>query len=92
MELTRWGKEWYALEIATEPPVDAWEASFDDGETWHGSTEVGTDGWSNWLVAGTEADPAEAVAILPRGRTKPKIRGVDNPEIIVREPPYINVK
>jgi hypothetical protein len=71
--------------------VTAWEASFDNGTTWAASTTVGTDGFSRWLVAGPNADPTGAT-VLPLGRTVPLVRATQNPEVIVRDAPRIEVR
>ena len=76
--------EWYPLEITTDPAVSAWEASFDNGATWVASTTVGTDGYSRWLVAGPDATSPGTAIVLPLGRTSPRIRATDSPEVIVR--------
>lgn len=87
MNLRKDGREWYALEIETSPPVAAWEASFDNGATWLASTTVGTDGWSRWLVAGPNVDPTGATVLS--ANCKPVVRAIDNPEIIPRLGPGI---
>lgn len=91
MNLKPSAKEWYALEIVTEPAVPTWEASFDRGETYVASTTVGSDGYFRWLVAGPDADPAGAV-VLPLGSTSPTIRATDSPEVVVRDAPRIYVR
>jgi hypothetical protein len=91
MHLRPDAREWYALEITTTPAVTAWEASFDNGTTWAASTAVGTDGFSRWLVAGPNADPTGA-KVLPLGRTVPLVRATQNPEVIVRDAPRIDVR
>lgn len=90
MRLRPNAREWYALELATEPAVTGWEASFDAGVTWVASTAVGTDGYFRWLVAGPDADPGTAI-VLPVGTTQPLVRAVENPEIVVRGAPQIDV-
>lgn len=96
--LNRRGREHYDQQIITEPPVAAWEASFDDGATWHlGQALVGDPepGWHRWLVAGDLADPGASVAQLtPTGRTdlQPLARAIANPEIVVRDLEPIRVK
>lgn len=47
------------------------------------------DQW-RWLIAGPEADPAGADAVVGRS-VRPEIRAIDNPEIVVREAPMIVV-
>jgi hypothetical protein len=79
MQLARYARKFYKLEITTEPAVTAWEASFDRGVTWQPQTTVDT--YPAWLVAGPDADPGPAVAVLEESVT-PWIRAVDNPEIL----------
>ncbi len=89
MRLEPAGREFYKLDITTEPAVTAWEASFDGGTTWQPSTDVG--GLSAWLIAGPGAEVGTAVHVAPLGRTVPTLRAVDNPEIIIRDGPPIDV-
>lgn len=79
MQLARYARKYYKLQIDTEPAVTAWEASFDHGETWQPQTTVDT--YPAWLVAGPDADPGTAVAVLQESVT-PWLRAVDNPEIL----------
>ena len=90
MNLDRAGREYYALEIVTDPPVASWEATFDAGLTWDAGTT--TTGVTRWLVAGPDATLGSAVAMLALGATKPKIRATSNPEVIVRDAPTIYVE
>jgi len=84
MRLDPHGREHYQLTIITDPQVDAWETSFDDGTTWiPGTPAPGVDNTWQWLIAGHLADPGDAVAVIRRSLT-PIIRAVDNPEIIAR--------
>ena len=91
MKLNPRAREWYALEITTSPAVTSWDASFDGGTTWQSSTAVGTDGYFRWLVAGPQADPTGAT-VLKAGRTLPEVRATENPEIVVRDAPPIDVR
>lgn len=88
MELNRLEAKLYSTDIVTEPMLEAWEASFDDGVTW--SPGEAADGGFRWLVAGADAEPedqADAVAVIDR-YTVPLLRDIDNPEtVIVRGPP-----
>lgn len=94
MELSRHGREYYAIRVTTDPAISAasWEASFDQGETWHAATVQSdvTGDWSAWLIAGNEADPGDAVAVLASSRT-PMIRAVDSPEILTRTAPGVRI-
>jgi hypothetical protein len=73
-------REYYALEIVTDPPVPSWDASFDDGVTWVAGTT--TDGVTRWLVAGPDANPTGATVLAKS--VKPLVRATSNPEIVVR--------
>lgn len=88
MRLHHDAREYYRLEIITDPVVAAWEASFDDGDSWHASTSI--DGLPAWLVAGPDAEQGTAVAVIT-SRALPLIRATDNPEIIVRRAPSVIV-
>jgi hypothetical protein len=98
MQLSRFGREYYELQIATTSntgspiPADGWEASFDRGVTWIAATVVTHDAadWSAWLVAGVDAEEGSAVAVLSAS-VSPLVRAVDNPEIVVRSAPRISV-
>ena len=98
MELNRVGKEYYTLELAaTEidgtPVVNpTYAASFDEGATWENGTKDSATGWWQWLVAGPLADPAGAVAVIAGPWCNPIVRLVDNPEVVARDMPVINVK
>lgn len=92
MNMDRHGREFYGLGITTEPAVSAWEASFDGEATWVAGTT--TDGVTRWLVAGPDYDDtvgAPATATVLTGSVLPKIRAVDNPEVIIRRAPRITV-
>lgn len=89
MNLNRRAREFYALEITTVPPVAGpWEASFDRGATWEVATDV--DGVPSWLVAGPDAAPGEAVHVVTTAVT-PLVRAVENPEVVVRNAPRIQL-
>lgn len=85
MKLDPQGREFYTLTITTSPTaVGGWEASFDNGATWHAGEEHDTldDTWQ-WLVAGAGVAQGSAVAVIS-GHVQPKVRLTDNPEIVVR--------
>lgn len=96
--LSRHAREPYDQQILTEPAVTGWEASFDDGATWHLGEVLVDDpepGWVRWLIAGDLADPGASVAQLtPTGREdlQPLARAVTNPAIIVRDLEPIRVE
>jgi hypothetical protein len=90
MNLRRNAREFYTLEITTEPEVTSWDASFDNGSTWDAGTPATLDGADvhRWLVAGDDADAGTAVAVLTTS-VRPLIRATDTPEVIVRAAPRI---
>lgn len=90
MRLDRHGREYYKPGVTTDPAVDPtdWEASFDGGETWVAAIDDG--GQAAWLVAGPDAAAGTAVAVITRSVT-PKVRLLDNPEIVVRDAPGISL-
>lgn len=92
MKIHRHGREHYDVQPVTDPPLSAWEASFDRGTSWVAGTALtGADaGWFRWLVAGPSADPGTAV-VLPVGTHAPLARAVDTTEIVVRTLPNITV-
>ena len=90
MNLSRYAREFYTLGIVTQPPITTWEASFDAGRTWHPGEQVGQD--TRWLLRGSAipddpARPAVEVALTVR----PLVRGVDDPEVVVRDAPHVIV-
>jgi hypothetical protein len=93
MNLSRHAREYYQLEIVTEPDVPGgWEASFDQGETWVNGSAATVGGGVpviRWLLAGPEADLTNAVPIV--GDITPLVRAVDVPELLVRKAPPILV-
>lgn len=104
MRLDAQAREFYVLAISLDPPVavTAWEASFDGGATWapavatSGRTDTGeTVTGSGWLLTGPDCGkplpdgvPATTVAPPTEG-LQPKIRLVDDPEVVVRRVPKI---
>ena len=90
MNLNRHAREFYTLGIVTQPPITTWEASFDAGRTWHPGEQVGQD--TRWLLRGSAipddpARPAVEVALTVRSL----VRGVDDPEVVVRDAPHVIV-
>lgn len=92
--LSRHGREHYDQLITTDPPLLAWECSFDGGQTWQAGAALAPaePGWYRWLVAGDLADPGAAVAILTPGSHQPLARAAGNPEVVVRDLEEIRVK
>lgn len=91
MKLNTQGREYFGLDLTTSPatqPTD-WEASFDEGATWHTAIDLFRDGvhWSAWLVQGVNAPtpyPVPAPSTLTHSVT-PRVRLINNPEVIVRD-------
>ncbi|MCW2756341.1 MAG: hypothetical protein JWO46_87 [Nocardioidaceae bacterium] len=98
MDLSRYGREFYTVEIATDPQVTDWEASFDGGTTWADGEEVEAEEntW-RWLVHGAAFVPAEGdvnesqLAAALVDVVRPHVRAVDNPEVVVRLSPTITI-
>ncbi len=90
--LSRHGREHFDQKIATDPPLLAWEASFDGGTTWVAGEALAPaePDWYRWLVAGDLADPGAADAVLQVGEHQPLARAIANPEIVVR--PLENIR
>jgi hypothetical protein len=87
-ELSRLGKEFYAVEIVTDPQLNSWEASFDYGLSWHPMIDDTEQGVQRVLVAGPEAvNPMTAVVL--QSNVAPLIRSISDPEVIVRTAPTI---
>jgi hypothetical protein len=84
--MSRHGREHYDQLIETDPPVTAWEISFDQGTTWHAGTSLAPaePGWYRWLIAGDRAEQGAAVVSLAVGDHQPIARATTNPEIVVR--------
>lgn len=91
MDLRSDSREFYRLEIATTPAVDAWELSVDGGTTWlAGEVDPDDADITRWLLAGANVAQGTAVAVITASLA-PRIRAVDNPEIIIRNAPMIRV-
>lgn len=94
MRLRRQGREQYDLTITTDPPVTAWEASFDGGETYKTAEVVAAPSALalrvRWLIAGPDAAVGSAVAQLS-GSVRPLVRATADPEIVVRDAPRIDL-
>ena len=91
MRLQRQGREFYQLQISTDPPVEAWEASFDGGDTWVSGEAAVVEAVAvhRWLVAGPDAGPGGGTVIA--SSVTPMIRAIEAPETIVRTAPGITV-
>ena len=90
MNLSRYAREFYTLGIITDPQIVAWEASFDGGRTWHPGEQVGAD--TRWLLRGTAIpdDPARPAVPVVKS-VRPLVRGIDDPEVVVRDAPHVIV-
>jgi len=92
--LSRLGREYYKVEIVTVPQLANWEISFDRGDTWTPmSYDTGTNVVSV-LVSGPDFVPPGGDIIVSSSITAsvmPYIRAVDNPEVIVRTLPKIDL-
>jgi hypothetical protein len=93
MQLNVNAREFYQLTIVTDPPVDGWEASFDDGVTWvAGEPVIRIANTWRWLVSGPEfvGDATPSTTLASVGA--PLIRAVDAPEVVVHRAPSIYLK
>lgn len=96
MKLNAAERDYYVLQITTEPALDGtWEASFDGGANWADGTET-DDGWA-WLVAGPDfeasavgMDDADTIATIVTA-TRPLVRLKDNPVVDIERAPTIRV-
>lgn len=92
MKLHRTERDYYVLSITVTPDLTGtWEASFDDGATYHEGTL--TDGRWSWLIAGPDFDAASVgmddpptVATIHR-KTDVLVRLKDNPVVDVEKAP-----
>ena len=90
MNLNRHAREFYTLGIVTQPPITTWEASFDAGRTWHPGEQVGQD--TRWLLRGSAIpDDPDRPAVEVTLTVRPLVRGVDDPEVVVRDAPHVIV-
>lgn len=92
--LPRLGREYYRVEITTEPPINNWEISFDQGLTWVAMEYDNVTNFCSRLVSGPgfvppNGDTTESSIIATS--VTPYIRAVDNPEVIVRATPRIDL-
>lgn len=97
MHLEPKARKYYQLSIVTEPATTAtWEASFDDGVTWHEGEESTPDVW-RWLIAGPEFDPedeveAEYIALEVADYVPVLLKLSVNPEVVIIDGPTIYFK
>lgn len=85
------GRE-YIYATLTDAPEDGDIEVTTDGTTWHPAERIGDD--IRFLAQGPDADPITGVNVLtlPTGRTILHARLVDNPEILIRDAGYIDVR
>lgn len=93
MNLNRHARDHMVLAIATDPPVTGpWEATFDDGATWHdGEAVPGHADRTRWLIAGPDAEQGGAVAQLAVGIHPVTVRCVDSTEIVADHATHVHV-
>lgn len=92
--LSRIGREYYRVEISTEPALTEWEISFDQGATWHEMVLNTLTGFQSVLVNGPDFVPEVGDTTPSATITEsvvPYVRAVDNPEVIVRTTPKIDL-
>jgi hypothetical protein len=92
--LSKFGREYYQVEITTEPPITSWQISFDKGTSWHQMVYDTETKLCSVLVAGpfftpAQGDGSQYVQILKS--CSPYIRAIDDPEVIVRSTPRVDL-
>jgi hypothetical protein len=92
--LSRLGREYYRVEIDTNPPISNWEVSFDHGATWTAMDHDVDTGYNSVLVCGPdfvvpEGDFATYVEISTS--VMPYVRAINQPEVIIRSTPRIDL-
>lgn len=92
--LPRLGREWYTVEIVTDPVITDWEISFDHGVNWVDLTYDTQTTFQKILVAGPDFElpvgdvaPYETIS----ASVVPYVRATDQPEILVRVTPKIEL-
>jgi hypothetical protein len=90
MQLNIYSREYYFLDIPTDPPITAADASFDDGQTWVPGESF--DNGFRWLIQGPNSDLDEAGAVIIRVPTMvPLVRYGSPPQRRVEEAPAISL-
>jgi hypothetical protein len=92
--LPRLGREYYRVEITTDPQITQWEISLDHGVTWVAMEYDNVTNFCSRLVRGPDfvAPGGDTnVSSLVAASVTPYIRAVDNPEVIVRATPRIDL-
>lgn len=90
MNLNRKERDWYRLDIMTNPPqVGTWQGSFDEGFTWVDGTQSVEGLWC-WLLAGPEFD-ASSVGLDPSDTDAVIIESVTS-LLRIKEDPVLNIE
>jgi len=92
--LPRLGREYYTVEIVTTPQLSVWEVSFDQGATWNDMDFDSDTNEATILVSGPDFVPApgDNVSFVKlTSSVMPYIRANDNPEVIIRTTPKIDL-
>lgn len=92
--LSRLGREYYRVEITTNPVITDWDISFDQGVTWEAMTYDSQSGYMVILVSGPDFTP-EVGDVAPYTElatsVMPYIRATDQPEVLIRTTPRIEL-
>lgn len=101
MNLSRFGRKWYELEVATTPQiVSGWEATFDSGATWLPAEVVATPdplpvvstaAVIRWLLEGPDASAGASPPdfVVHADTIVPVIRAANDPELEAFNGPII---
>jgi len=91
MQLNSYSREYYFLDIPTDPPISSAQASFDDGLTWEDGEPF--DNGFRWLIQGPNADiPGDTMAlIISMPTVVPLVRYGSPPQSRVEEAPAISL-
>lgn len=84
MILAKAGREFWTVNVDTTPDPAGVEAQFEPDGPWAAGQRVEGDTW-RWLVRGPDAvdDPDRPSSLVP-ATTVPRLRIVDEPEIVIR--------
>lgn len=92
--IPRLGREYYRVEIITVPQLTNWEISIDHGVNWHTMSFDTDTNEAMVLVAGPDFVPVNGDTtdfVQVPNSVMPYLRAIDNPEVIVRSTPRIDV-
>jgi hypothetical protein len=92
--LSRLAREYYKVQIVTVPQLANWEISIDRGLTWTPMSYDTNTNTVSVLVSGPDfvpppGDITQSLALTTS--VMPYIRAVDNPEVLVRSTPRIDL-